>query len=157
MFRNPDLIFTEYSRIISEYKQQTIPALNEAKIKFIESKNNVRAGDEIALNELTAVNAGIKLELSLKLIQLDYFYNEKLANLFSANVYKSVQSDVNGYYEFDDIPYGKYYLLAEFKVFDSRAEWLELVEVQQKETKCDLTNNNAKDVYMHLSEEYRKK
>ncbi|MDA8241971.1 MAG: hypothetical protein M0Z67_16600 [Nitrospiraceae bacterium] len=156
LLKNYEQVASEYDQILGEYKQQSMPMLLKAQQGFAERKN-VRVRDEREYFEESTKNNFMKVDLLSKLGQLDRTYNQKFAALFSANLYKTVQSDVNGYYEFGDIPYGKYFLLSEFTVFDSRSEWLLTVDVQQKENRYDLSNSNAKDtVYMHFSEQYGK-
>lgn len=142
LLKNQDTILNGFKQIQQEYTQPLLE-LAQTLDKVKELQNNAST----YIEALHLWNDTVP-----KAKQLDASYNDKLNALFIAHVYKTVQSDVNGSYDFTDIPYGKYCLLTEFTVFETRTQWLEPLEIKQKDTKLDLTNNNAKDVYQHMSE-----
>jgi len=143
LLKNQDTIMKGVDQIAREVKEPLLE-VSEAMSKVQE----LQAKSSAYLESRDLWNATV-----MKLRQIESSYNKKLDNLFASNVSKIIQSDVNGYYEFIDIPYGKYCILTEFTVFETHAQWLEPIEVKQKDTKIDLTNNNTRGtVYIHSSE-----
>lgn len=69
-------------------------------------------------------------------------HNTKIMELFYPCIIKKNQTDVNGSYSFSNIENGIYFLYCSYKVFNDSIEWLYPIEVNQRENKLDLTNNN---------------
>lgn len=78
-----------------------------------------------------------------ELRRLDTTYQATLDKLLLSKRVQETQTDVNGFYDFLKIPYGKYMILTTYKVFENNLEWLHPVEINKKETKVDLTNSNT--------------
>ncbi|MDO8476643.1 MAG: hypothetical protein Q7W02_10735 [Candidatus Rokubacteria bacterium] len=70
-------------------------------------------------------------------------YLARARPILAAAVAKSTRTDVNGTYAFRTVPRGKYYLYAEYKVFDNELSWLVPVEITGEEQKMDLSNSNS--------------
>lgn len=72
----------------------------------------------------------------------------KIDSVIAQYMYKKVYTDVNGLYEFIDIPYGKYYIFSQFKLPREQAEWLMPIEINNSNYKLDLSNSNMTEVYL---------
>jgi hypothetical protein len=87
-----------------------------------------------------------KLEDRIKHVnQLIDKRNDKIRKILFLSQPKKVQTDVNGNYEFSDIPFGKYTIFASYEILDKSVQWLYPLETKQKDEKIDLTNNNMLD------------
>lgn len=75
--------------------------------------------------------------------RIETTYKKMLYKYFFSKKFQETQTDVNGSYDFQKIPYDKYMFLATFKVFDNSLDWLLPIEINKKETKIDLSNNNT--------------
>jgi hypothetical protein len=53
------------------------------------------------------------------------------------------RSDVNGHYQFQGVPAGRYYVFAERRVFDNDLRWKVVAEVKAGANRIDLSNSNA--------------
>ena len=72
----------------------------------------------------------------------------KIDGVISQYMYKKSYTDVNGLYEFIDIPFGNYYIFSQFKLPREQAEWLTPIEINRSNYKLDLSNNNMIEVYL---------
>lgn len=64
------------------------------------------------------------------------------ATLIQRATVAAVRTDMNGYYEFKGVPRGKYYLVANHKVFEKDLFWAVPIEVRRTHT-LDLSNSNS--------------
>jgi hypothetical protein len=53
------------------------------------------------------------------------------------------RTDVNGHYQFQGVPAGRYYVFAERRVFDNDLRWKVVAEVKAGANRIDLSNSNA--------------
>lgn len=113
---NPQAIIAEVDRLDSEYHKSMSDLFNK----------DLHGSDYL--------DESRRIEMEYKRLLNKYLLSKKC---------QETQTDVNGSYEFQKIPYDKYMLLATYKVFDNNIDWLLPVEINKKESKIDLTNNNT--------------
>jgi len=136
------------------------------KVMLLEDKDGLLSEQvkEVQLKHLNSLNE-LSAALSSYAASSDYEYyqetmkkaeslqteiNNDLNKVFLARMIKNTQADIDGFYNFTDMPYGKYYILASYQVFDNNVDWLLPVEINNKNIKIDLTNNNSAEIFIHF-------
>lgn len=82
-------------------------------------------------------------ELRTKKNNVKKEHDKNISTLLFSGKENKVQTDVDGFYSFQGLKYGKYLLFARYEVFDNKITWLTVAEIKERENKLDLTTNNS--------------
>lgn len=145
------ILMKDNGSLISDYEQIKQTCREEIRPLF---DSYMKVSKEIS-DVLTPgrYNHGSFMELEAEKIKRQKMYEEakdrcftKIRALFASNMFQKANTDVNGYYTFSNIPFGKFYVFSQFEVFSNKLEWLEPIDLNSNEAKLDLTNSNKRNV-----------
>ena len=128
-------------------------SLRENLDTVIEARENLISNDKLK-NDINWLFSCIRIsqicsEKSQKMIFNHYFgKGETWPEIVSHSIVKSAETDVNGRYQFESIPWGEYYVYSMYNDRFSIAEWLVKITVKKSgRFKIDLKNNNAEHIH----------
>jgi hypothetical protein len=133
-----DNIQKQYMKLLTESVREYGETVREMQEKSDEYTKFRDSCSEKAYEQSISKSA----EKKLRIKQLKAEHNSKINGILTPFIFKKGKSDVNGHYEFADAPYGKYIVFSNYSIFEENGDWLYPIEVNNKENRIDLTNNN---------------
>jgi hypothetical protein len=121
-------------KLIAEYGQ----ALADIKAEYERGKANATSYSSVRLLRL----AQQLREQSINNLQAKYQKTAASELLKLGQVMQGL-TDIDGRYEFQAVQPGRYYLFADYRVFNRSVVWMVPVEIQAEKQKLDLSNRNA--------------
>lgn len=142
---NPDTVFQEIINVKTQFLEASEEALKEVDKFNAETKEKTDEYEKFREPSLLELAKDRNLKAKEKysyLKQLRAEHNSKVNGILTHLLFKKGKTDVNGHYEFSDIPYGKYIVSSNYYIFKEKIGWLHPIEVNNRENNVDLTNNN---------------
>jgi hypothetical protein len=133
-----DSIQKQYMKPLTESVREYGETVNEMQEKSDEYAKFRDSCSEKAYEQSISKSA----EKKLRIKQLKAEHNSKINGILTPFIFKKGKSDVKGHYEFTDAPYGKYIVFSNYSILEENGDWLYPIEVNNKENRIDLTNNN---------------